>query len=351
MTLAMGSDGEPASSGENATTGMPCVVIVSGTPGTPEYAAAFRSWADRWQTAAKKAGAEVIRVGDEADESAADQSSDHDRLKSALLDKISVGHEPLWLVLIGHGSFDGHEAKFNLKGADVSAKELATWLAPASRPLVVIDCSSASGPFLNQLSGAGRVVVTATRRGDETNYSRFGLYLSQAIGDEQSDLDKDGQVSLLEAFLQAGSRVAEYYKNRSQLATEHALIDDNGDRLGTPADWFTGVRATRVARDGAASDGIRAHQIHLIRSDRERSIPRQIREQRDEIERKVELLRSRKSDVPEDQYYAVLEPLMIELARLYQQIQSGQPSDPDRLLKGSPPANRPHSNANEVSSP
>ena len=142
---------------------------------------------------------------------------------------------------------------------------------------MVIHCGSASGPFLNRLSGENRVIVTATRSGDEQNYARFGQYLAEAIADPRADLDKDGQVSLLEAYLSASSRVDEYYKTHSQLATEHALLDDNGDRLGTPADWFRGVRATRRAKDGAALDGTRAHQLHLVPSDRERKIPAETR--------------------------------------------------------------------------
>ena len=86
----------------------------------------------------------------------------------------------------------------------------------------------------------------------------------------------------------------EYYKTRSQLATEHALLDDNGDKLGTPAEWFRGVRATRRAKDGAPLDGIRAHQLHLILSDRERGIPAPVRRRRDEIERTIAALRDQK---------------------------------------------------------
>ena len=88
-------------------------------------------------------------------------------------------------------------------GADLSDVELAEWLAPVKRPVVVINCASASGPFLNRLSGNDRVVVTATKSGHETNFARFGQYLAEAIADPHADLDKDGQVSLLEAFLTA----------------------------------------------------------------------------------------------------------------------------------------------------
>jgi hypothetical protein len=304
----------------------PVVITVVGAAGTPEYAGMFRGWAGLWRAAAEKAGAETIRIGqDGAGTGAGGGPTDRERLRAVLAEQGSAAtatagggvREPLWIVLIGHGTFDGREAKLNLRGPDVTDDELAEWLAPVKRPVAVLDCTSASGPFLNRLSGENRVIVTATKSGHELNFARFGQYLAEAIGDDRADLDKDGQVSLLEAFLTAGSRVGEYYRTHSQLATEHALLDDNGDKLGTPADWFRGVRATRRARDGAALDGVRAHQLHLIPSDRERGLPAATRRRRDELERKVAALRDTKDNLPANEYYRQLETLMVELARLY----------------------------------
>jgi hypothetical protein len=208
-----------------------------------------------------------------------------------------------------------------LRGPDVTDVELAAWLAPQKRQLAIIDCTSASGPFINRLSGDSRIVITATKSGHETNYARFGQYMSEAIGDQRSDIDKDGQVSLLEAFLTAANRVDEYYRSRGQLATEHALIDDNGDRLGTPANWFRGVRATQRAKDGAQLDGLRAHQLHLIPSDHEREITGEVRDRRNQLERSIAALRDRKGKLKEDEYYERLEELMVDLARLYRDMQ------------------------------
>jgi hypothetical protein len=318
LCLCVAADGN----GTGSTTGAddrPSVIVVVGAPGEPEYETQFRRWADRWQSAAEKASAGFIRIGQEKEAGV----NDRERLRSALLERGKAGREPLWVVLIGHGTYDGREAKFNLRGPDVSDAELAEWLAPVKRPVAVINCASGSGPFLNRLSGANRVVVTATRSGHELNFARLGEYLAEAIADPRADLDKDGQVSLLEAFLTASGRVNEYYRTRSQLATEHALIDDNGDRLGTPADWFRGVRATRRAKDGSPLDGTRAHQLHLVLSDRERGIPAETRRRRDELERSVADLRDEKPTLPEDVYYARLEALMVELARLYHDLQAG----------------------------
>lgn len=297
----------------------PCVLIVVGAPGEPEYVARFRDWAGQWQAAAEKASAESIRIGLDQGAGAGAGGDDRERLRAALAGKASAesGHEPLWIVLIGHGTFDGREAKFNLRGPDVTDLELAEWLAPVKRPVAVIDCTSASGPFLNRLSGPGRVVVTATKSGHEQNFARFGRYIAGAIADPGADLDKDGQVSLLEAFLTAAGRVNESYRTQAQLATEHALLDDNGDKLGTPADWFRGVRATRRAQDGAPLDGLRAHQLHLIPSAGERAIPPETRRRRDELELSIAALRDEKDKLGEEDYYKRLETLMVELARLY----------------------------------
>jgi hypothetical protein len=163
--------------------------------------------------------------------------------------------------------------------------------------------------------------VTATRSGDEQNSARFGQYLAEAVADPSADLDKDGQTSLLEAYLTAGARVAEFYKSKSRLATEHPLLDDNGDKLGTPPDFFRGVRATKRPRDGAALDGVRARQIHLIPSDRERQIPAEARRKRDALEQAVALLRAQKETLPEEEYDQRLEALMLDLARLYQSLE------------------------------
>jgi hypothetical protein len=291
------------------------VVIVVGASGTPEYGEEFKQSAEAWRAATERGGAasEVIGQG----EVGADV--DRELLREALASRVSqTDRGPFWLVLLGHGTFDGSAAKFNLRGADVSAVELNDWLKEAKRPVAVINCSSASGPFINALSAPERVVVTATRSGNEVNFARFGDRLAKAIGDSASDLDKDEQVSLLEAFLVASGRVAEFYRDEARLATEHALLDDNGDQLGTPADWFTGVRATKRAKEGATLDGARAHQFHLIPSAAEKDLAEASRQRRDELEASLETLRARKPEMEEEAYYAELEKLMVELARVYQ---------------------------------
>jgi hypothetical protein len=291
------------------------VLVVVGAEGEAEYGKQFRQWAGRWQTAAERGGAALATIGlDEANE-----ASDRDVLMRRLEDEAKTSAEPLWLVLIGHGTFDGKTARFNLRGPDVSAAELAAWLKPHQRPLAIVNCASASGPFINELSGPNRVVVAATKSGSEHNYARLGDYLSAAIVDPAADLDKDEQTSLLEAYLHAAAGVAEFYKSEARLATEHALLDDNGDRLGTPADWFQGVRAIKVAKAGTTPDGLRANQFHLIKSPREQKLPLEARTQRDQLEARIAQLRLRKSELTEEEYYSQLEFLSLELSRLYEQ--------------------------------
>jgi hypothetical protein len=301
-----------AAADSQGATNKPLVIVVVGAAGEEEYGKNFKNWARLWLAASEKGGARNIAIGLDT----TNQTSDFERLKQTLADEPRESADELWLVLLGHGTFDGKEAKFNLRGPDVSASDLAAWLQPFKRPLAVIDCSSASAPFLNKLSAPGRVIITATRSGNEQNYARFGQYLSEAINDPMADLDKDGQTSLLEAFLMASRRVAEFYEADGRLATEHALLDDNGDSLGTPADWFRGVRAVKKTKDGASADGLRAHQFCLVRSDQEQKMPAAQRARRDELELSIAKLRDQKPKLKEDDYYRQLETLLLELSKL-----------------------------------
>ncbi len=293
-------------------TNAPTVILVVGAPGEPEFGSNFVQQVRLWEKLCDRAGARTVRIGLSDTRAVADR----ELLKQALAAEPTDRAEPLWLALIGHGTFDGKEARFNLRGPDVSHTELAEWLRPFRRPLAVVNCASASAPFLKSLSGTNRVVITATRSGNELNFSRFGEPFARALADPASDLDKDGQVSLLEAFVIAPRQVAEFYKTEGRLMTEHALMDDNGDGLGTPADWFRGVGATRKARDGASLDGPRANQLFLIPSAQEQALPGDVRARRDALELSVATLRESKSELSEADYYSRLESILLDLARL-----------------------------------
>jgi hypothetical protein len=302
-----------SSLGATAASERASVIVVVGASGGSEFSSNFVHQANLWEQACAKAGLRHTTVGLET----LGQTNDCELLKQILEAEPKDGPAQLWLVLIGHGTFDGKEAKFNLRGPDISDSDLALWLKPFHRPLAIVDTSASSAPFLNKLSATNRVIITATRSGHEENYSRFGSYLADAITNPKADLDKDDQVSLLEAFLIASRQTAEFYKLDGRLATEHALLDDNGDSLGTPADWFRGLRATKKPKNDAVVDGLLAQQFHLVESDTEQRLTMEQRSRRDALERSIFLYREKKGQLPEDEYYQGLEKLLLELARLY----------------------------------
>lgn len=300
--------------------GSASVILAVGAPGEPEFLEVFKESAELWKTNCQIAGIKPHIIGLDGEAG----TNDLNRLKATLQAEPMNTSKELWLILLGHGTYDGKEAKFNLRGPDLSATELATLLEPFERPVAVVNATSSSGPFLNKLSKSGRVIITATRSGHELNYARFGRFFSATIGNLKADLDKDGQISLLESFLMAANDVAEFYKTEGRLATEHALIDDNGDGLGTPPDWFRGIRAVKKAKDGASLDGFRAHQFHLIRSDAERRLSPALRERRNELEIALEELRASKPQIAPDDYYQRLEILLLDLAKLYQESEKAE---------------------------
>ncbi|MCH8828130.1 MAG: hypothetical protein IID45_00985 [Planctomycetes bacterium] len=289
------------------------VLVVVGAEGTAEYGREFRRWSDRWRNAAAKGNARFHRIGI----GTLNETTDRHRLFERLDKEPATGLNPLWLVLIGHGTFDGRSARFNLRGPDLTAAELKTKLSRFRRPVIVINCASASAPFLRTLSAKNRIVVTACKSGYEQNYARFGGFLAAALTDPAADLDRDGQTSLKEAWLTACRRTQAFYREEGRLATEHALLDDNGDRLGTPVSAFVGLRPVENTVGSDAIDGDRAHQIHLIPSPAERKLSPGQRRQRNELELTLIALRKRKSELSSKEYDARLESLLLKLAAVY----------------------------------
>lgn len=300
------------------------VIVVVGAEGESEYGKQFADWADNWESAVEsvdRAKPELIRIG-------LDQTSQTDaELLKAEIESTPADISELWIVLIGHGTDDRTSSKFNLRGPDITATDLQQWLSPVTARVVVINCSSASGRFITKLASPNRVVVTATKSGVQHNFARFGAYLSTAIDNPANDLDKDGQTSLLEAFLAASAQTQEFYLQETRLATELAMIDDNGDGLGTPSDWFEGTRVVRESKSGEP-DGLAANQVFLIRRGTEANLTEEQRQTRDELEQELELLRTRKSTMTEEGYYRAIEPVILKLAKFYQSLNQSQPVKP-----------------------
>ncbi len=295
------------------------VIVVIGAEGTAEYGQMFAEWADQWKSAATAGDAlfEVIGTDDSRDQL-------QQKMSAAVAIKTA---EPLWLVLIGHGTFDGRVARFNLRGPDLSAATAAELLAASQRPVAVINCTSCSAPFINALSGPNRTVITGTKDGGEIQFTRFGRYMADGIGNLEADIDRDGQTSLLEAWLFASRRTDEYYKSDGRLATEHSLLDDTGDSKGTRAEVFEGVRIKQNVKNRDALDGKLARRWHLVRSEAERSLNTDQRTERDRLETELEKLRERKTEFTETEYLRQLESILLPLAKLYEEAQTSSSGD------------------------
>lgn len=279
------------------------VLIVTGASGEAEYAERFDKQVAAWKVAGEKAGAAVSVIG---------KDHDAEALQAALKKSAEKATGQMWLVLIGHGTFDNREVKFNLRGPDVTARQLAEWCKPIQRELIVIDGGSSSAGFLQPLAGKGRVIVTGTKSADEIYYTRFGEFFAPAIaGDLAADLDQDKQVSVLEAFRHASRLATEFYEKEERISTEHALIEDNGDGVGTRAESFA-TDDPKAKRDGA-----RAGQIALVLSEDEQKLTDAQRTKRDELERKLDALKARRAEMKEEVYYTEVETLLRELAAVY----------------------------------
>ncbi len=294
------------------------IILVVGASGADEYTEPLERSAARWSEVAKQSQTPIKMIGKAGEGKLNDREQLHAAIKSAASAGSGQSSGPLWLVMIGHGTFTRGVAKFNLRGPDVSAKEMAEWLQDCERPIVIVNCASASGPFVNQLSGENRIVVTATKSGTEHNYARFGEYFARAIASPDSDLDHDDEVSVHEAFLLASAEVRRFYEAEDRIITEHALIDDNGDGKGTPASMFRGVRPNAVAKDGAELDGSAAARVTLSPAGSRLPFTPEELEERASIEKELDVLRAKKEKLSEKEYETELEPLMLRLAKLYQ---------------------------------
>lgn len=289
-----------------ATAEPRAMLIIVSEPGNPTYELEFQRQAEAWKSIASKGQMEVESIG------LRDAPAEGDR---PALEKLIAGLPKdggdLWLVWIGHGSYDGRTANFNLRGPDIDAEAVKTLLEPFTRRLIILNLFSASGPFLTSLSGNDRVIVNATR-GGENNYSRFGEKLADALTSPDADLDLDGSLSLLEAVLHASAAIKAFYEDAQRVVQEHSLIDDNGDGLGTPTESFEGFQA-----DGESADGALAREIRFLHAHTD-PLPPEAREERAKLELAITALRKRKPQLHEDDYYRRLEKLMRKMASLYE---------------------------------
>ena len=220
------------------------LLIVVGLSGDPEHGELFQKWGTALAEASAKVGVTPDRLVYLADTkepagriSGRATREEIDKALAAFA-KAAAPEDVVYIVLFGHGSFDGQTARFNLPGPDITAADFNTMIrrVPA-RNVVFVNTSSSSGPFVEALSAQGRTIITATRSGAEQFTTLFGGYFVEAFSSDTADADKNGRISMLEAFQYAKAEVARAYEREGLLATEHAMLDDNGDKNGsqTPA--------------------------------------------------------------------------------------------------------------------
>jgi hypothetical protein len=284
-------------------------VIINGAGGEPAYAKQFSEWtADLNSVLSQRYGFDPKQIKVLSDKLA---SAEEVKRTFATLKSELDANNVLFVFLIGHGSFDGKEAKFNLVGPDLSAADYNQLLTSLpTRRIVIFNMSSASGEFVKPLSAKGRIVVTATRNGQETNATRFAGFFIAALNATDGDTDQDGHTSILEAFVYANRLTEEFYKRAGRLATEHALLDDNGDGVG---------REKPEAGEGLLARATYLDSLSVDEAAASAATGRLLKE-RTRLEGEIEQLIARKANMPEAEYEATLERLFIELAKVNRSI-------------------------------
>jgi hypothetical protein len=283
-------------------------VIVAGLGGEPDYEQRFIAAANDLNRIFQSEGPSAHIVALTGAQSTAAQ------LKSALG---SVAHDAkpdddFVLILIGHGSYDGVEYKFNLVGPDMTAAELAAQCdrIPARRQLVV-DTTSSSGGAIAALERPGRAVITATKSGTEKNATVFARYWVEALQDPAADTDKSDSVSAMEAFIYATKKTAAFYDSQKRLATEHAVFNDTGS--GEPV---------REAGNGQGPFLSTFTLLRLGSSQQAANDParRALLEQKDSLEQKIDTLKYQKAAMEPSDYKKQLTEALVELAKVQEQL-------------------------------
>jgi hypothetical protein len=288
-------------------------VIVSGASGGEKYARQQDTWRSTLGSALAAnftfPDANIVILDEESSGTSKSTADNVRRLMSDLRRRLTRD-DTLLVIFIGHGTYDGADAKFNLVGPDLSASEWKTMLEGLPGRLVLVNTTESSFPFLEALSQRGRVVVTATDSAAQRYATVFPEYFVQALANRNSDLDKNGRVSIWEAFAAASSGVKEYYEQRGQLSTERPLLDDDGDKVGREA-------------EAPGNDGRLARTVYLDPEPGSVSTDAAIaalERQRAALEAQLEELKGKKDSMADAEYQAELEKILVRLARIAQQL-------------------------------
>lgn len=302
------------------------LTVIVGLAGDPEHATLFDRWAGSLVDAASgrlaipRERIQYLSDRPEADAKRAPGKSTRDAIAKtfAALSATAAPEDVVFVVLIGHGTFDGKVAKFNLPGPDMTPADFVPLLKSLkSRHVVFVNTASASGPFLAELSGPGRTIVTATRSGSERFATLFGGHFVDALTADAADADKNRRVSVLEAFDAARQGVVRAFEQAGTMLTEHPLLDDSGDAQGSPdpkADGKNG-RVASVLSLGAATGADPRPSDPKIRA---------LYDERSDLERRVEGLKLMKTGMEAARYASELERLLTELALKTQQIRGAE---------------------------
>jgi hypothetical protein len=248
------------------------------------------------------------------------------RLFEALASRMRA-NDVFQLFLIGHGSYDGFDYRFNIPGPDLTAAQLGELLGhiPCERQLVV-NMTSASGGSLSALRRKGRAVITSTSAGQERNFSVFARYFVSALQDSGADMDKNELVSALEGYRYAVREVARYYESQKRLATEHPLLEDLGDSNGVrepSAENGQGLLAAALAVRRWGDD----------RAELDTSETRELRAKKRSIEENIEHLKYSKASMDTEEYQQQLEKFLLELARVQQSLDRLEGQEPGNAGK------------------
>jgi hypothetical protein len=311
----------PASAQDRASH----VIIIGGIGGEPEYQQAFLDWGTRMAKASiEKFGVPRQNVTFLTEKPGPDAplvsgSSSKAAVEQAFRDVAArAGSDDLvFILLIGHGTFLNGESRINLPGPDLSAPDFAALVKSlGSRRVVLANVASASGEFVKAISGPNRIVIAATKSGMERDQARFGKYFVDAFASDGADTDKDGAVSMLEAFLYARQETVRSYEAEQTLLTEHAVFDDNGDGVGS-------------AEAAAGKDGVLARVTFLgtaaVAAGTEapaNASPalKALYEQKRAIEKQIDALKAIKDTMDPEKYAQELERLVTDLALKQQEI-------------------------------
>jgi hypothetical protein len=313
-----GAPGAPGAAGERVPVtqeGATHLLIISGLSGEERFARAYAEWGAALLQAAVEqhgvAASHVVWLAERADVHARVRASSTrenvERELRALVARAGPADRVL-ILLFGHGSFAAGETRINLPGPDITGQELAALLAPlTTQRVAVVNAASASGGFIQDLAAPNRVVITATRSGMERNETVFGGHFVAALTGADADTDKDGRVSLLEAFEYARREVEREYQRGNRLRTEHATLDGTGDGRGTSTVEATSPHARLASTFFIGSRTAAAAQAQSPEL-------RRLYAEKDRLEGEIAALRTRKDSLPEREYEAALETLLVDLA-------------------------------------